>query len=145
MSYKIATLCILVLATAASCQRVEIGPPDSHYCDRIKVAPNLIVKRDAEISGRLIDASGEPFRHSPVELRIFISATKQLGFKTVKTDDDGHFQIDSVKAGKYRLIASPTRAFQQPAQLQCDDERCEFAITLTVNPTDMPDSQCPVR
>jgi hypothetical protein len=145
MKSGIVGLLLLVLAAMAQCQLVEVGPRDPHYCEKLKVDPNLIVKQDANVLGRLIDGSGEPFRNSRVELRLFISAIQQLNVESVTTDADGHFEFTTVKAGNYRLIASPTRVFQQPAHLRCHDKRCEFAITLQVNPTDMPDSQCPVR
>lgn len=144
---KSAIACLLFLATAtlAQCQLVSVGPPDPHYCDRFKVEPNLTIEQDADIRGRVVDAAGAPFSNSPVELRIFLSQAKQVLSKTVNTDADGNFHLESVKAGKYRLVVSPTRAFRQPAPLRCAIKRCEFSIALKVNPTDLPDSQCPVR
>ena len=142
---QVAAFAVFVAATFARCQLVEIGPPDPHYCEKLKVAPNLVVKQDARISGRLIDQTGAPFQDSPVELRLYISPIQQSVVAEVKTDRDGQFRFERVNAGKYRLIASPTRAFQQPSELRCDSGDCEFAIALGVNPTDMPDSQCPVR
>jgi hypothetical protein len=66
MERTISKFCFLLLATVAQCQLVEVPPRNPHYyCDELKVDPNLIVKHDAEISGRLIDGSGEPFRNSP--------------------------------------------------------------------------------
>jgi Carboxypeptidase regulatory-like domain len=147
MKISVAVLCLFVAATLARCQLVEVGsgPPDPHYCDKVKVDPNLVLNQDARISGRLLDQSGAAFEISLVELRLFISPTKQSAVAKVTTDHDGQFRFDSVKAGKYRLIASSTRPFQQPSELRCDSNKCEFAITLRVNPTDMPNSQCPVR
>ena len=138
-------LFVVALAAMAHCQLVQIGPPDPHHCERLEVKPNLIVEQDADITGRLIDGSGAPFRDSPVEIRLFISPTKQTITKSVLTDADGHFRIDAVKAGKYRLIASPTRVFQQPESLRCANKQCELNITLQATPTDLPDNQCPVR
>lgn len=138
-------LYFLALAAVAHCQLVQIGPPDPHHCGRLKVKPNLMMEQDADITGRSIDGSGAPFRDSPVELRLFISPTKQTNTKSVLTDADGHFRIDAVKAGKYRLIASPARVFQQPESLRCVNKQCELSITLQASPTDMPDYQCPVR
>lgn len=136
---------LLAMAISAQCQHIEVGRHDQNYCEKIKLAPNLTVAQNAQISGRLIDASGAPFRNSTIELRLYISATRQTTVRKIKTDEDGRFNIGSVRAGKYRLIASPTRAFRQPPDLRCADERCELNITLQVNPTDQPDSQCPVR
>ena len=145
MTIKIIAVLCLFVAAIARCQLVRVGPPDPHYCDKLAVDPNLVVKQDAKVSGRLVDQSGAPFQNLPIELRLYVSATKQSAVKKVTTDRDGLFRFDSVKAGKYRLIASPTRAFKQPSGLHCDSKECDFAITLQVNPTDMPDSQCPVR
>ena len=79
----------------------------------------LTIEQDDDVHGRVVDATGAPFSNSPVELRIFLSPTKQTLSRTVKTDADGKFHIEGVKAGEYRLVASPTRAFQQPASLRC--------------------------
>jgi hypothetical protein len=145
MKSAITFLLFLATATLARCQLVSVGPPDPHYCDRFKVEPNLTIEQDADIRGRVVDATGAPFSNSPVELRIYLSPTKQVLSKRMNTDADGNFHLESVKAGKYRLVASPTRAFQQPAPLRCANKQCEFSITLQANPTDLPDSECPVR
>ena len=145
MIIKIAVLCLFVAATVARCQVVQIGPPDPHYCYKLTLYPNLVLQQDARISGRLVDQTGAPFQNSPVELRLYISATKQSAVTNAMTDRDGQFRFGPVKAGRYRLIASPTRAFQQPSGLRCDSKECQFAITLQMNPSDMQDSQCPVR
>jgi hypothetical protein len=136
---------LIAMASLAQCQVVHFGPTDPHYCDHFKVEPNLRMEQDADVHGRVIDATGAPFRKSPIELRVYLSPTKQVLLRAVKTDADGNFHIEGVKAGEYRLVASPTRAFQQPAPLQCVKKQCELSITLQANPTDMLDSQCPIR
>lgn len=144
---KVETVLLFFVAVTATahCQLVEIGPPDLNHCKKLKVKPNLIIERYTNISGRLIDGSGAPFRDSQIALRLFLSPTKQKDIQTVKSDADGHFRIDAVKAGKYRLVASPTRAFQQPKSLRCVNEQCELNVTLEATPTEMPDYTCPVR
>lgn len=147
---KAAIVGLLFVATAslALCQMVSVGPPgppDPHYCDSFKVEPNLTIEKDGDVHGRVIDATGAPFSNSQVELRVFLSPTKQELSRKVKTDANGNFHIEGVKAGQYRLVASPTRAFQQPAPQRCVKKQCELSITLQANPTDLPDSQCPVR
>jgi hypothetical protein len=96
------------------------------------------VELGTRINGRLIDASGEPFRNSPVELRVFLSPTKQAHTTTVMTDANGIFQIDDVKPGKYRLLASQARGFQQPGVQRCTSEQCELSIMLHPGSTDTP-------
>jgi hypothetical protein len=139
---------IIALASSAQGQIVTVGPPgqpDPHYCDRFTVEPNFTLEQDADVSGRISDASGAPFRNSPVELRAFVSPSRQVLSLTAKTDADGNFQMVGIEAGKYRLIASPTRAFQQSAPLRCVTKHCDLVITLKASPTDQMDSQCPVR
>jgi hypothetical protein len=134
------------LAAIAQGQLVSVAPTDQHYCEKIEVEPNLVVfEQDTNISGRVIDGSGEPFGRSRIELRLFISPTRQQLAQTTMTDADGHFRFDEVKAGKYRFVASPTRAFRQPTNLMCKTDQCELPVTLRASPTDMPDSRCPVR
>lgn len=148
MRNNVALLWLFVAATTVGrCQLVAFGsgPSDPHYCDKEEVDPNLVVNQDARISCRLQDRTGAAFESSPVELRLYISSTKQSAVARVTTDHGGRFRFDSVKAGKYRLVSSPTRVFQQPSGLRCDSSQCDFAITLRVNSTDMPKSQCPVR
>src|SRR5579863_1898544 len=101
MKISVAVLGLFVVATAARCQLVEVGPgsPDPHYCDKAKVDPNLVLKQDARISGRLLDQSGAAFQNSLVELRQYISPTKQSTVAKVTTDQNGQFRFDSIKAG----------------------------------------------
>jgi hypothetical protein len=42
------------------------------YCARIeKLKPNLVLSHRVELSGRIIDGSGAPFKKSVVELRVY--------------------------------------------------------------------------
>lgn len=148
MKTAIGGLFFVAMASLAHCQLVNVGSQgssDPQYCNGFKVAPNLILEHDADIQGRVIDATGAPFSNSPVELRVFISPTRQALSRTAQTDAGGNFHIEGVKAGKYRLVASPTRAFRQPTLVRCVKRKCEFTITLQANPSDLLDSQCPVR
>jgi hypothetical protein len=66
--------------------------------------------------------------------------------QVVTTDDKGHFDLGIVRPGKYRLLASPNRAFKQPPSLYCPNgHECELKITLVANPTDQLDFNCPIR
>jgi Carboxypeptidase regulatory-like domain len=145
MRIQIAGLCLLVVATFARCQLVQTGPPDPHSCEMEEVAPNLILPQDGKISGRVIDQTGAPFRDSPVELRVYLTPIKQVPVAKVMTNRDGQFSFERVNAGKYRILASPTRAFQQSDEIRCNGSECDLILTLRVNPTDTPYSQCPVR
>ena len=145
MRNAIVVLLFVAMASLAECQLVSNGPPDPHDCDKLKVQPNLTIELDTRIHGRLIDASGDPFRNSKVELRAFLSPTKQVITSTVMTDDNGNFQIEDVKAGRYRLVASQARGFQQPELQKCKSRECELSITLHPGSSDTPDSICPPR
>jgi hypothetical protein len=122
MRIAIFVVVFVAMNSLGECQLVSIGPPDPHYCDKFKVQPNLTVELETRIHGRLIDASGKPFRNSSVELRLFLAPTKQVLTTTVMTDANGIFQIDDVKPGKYRLLASQARGFQQPEVQRCVQE-----------------------
>jgi hypothetical protein len=137
-----------VLAVApAFAQLVQIGPNDPHYCDKIEhVNPNLVLSRPTHLDGRIIDETGAPFKNSFVELRLYESESKQISIRKVQTDEGGHFKLDLVAKGQYRLLASPSRAFRQAQKLECGDrDPCTLLITLQVSPTDHPDTACPVK
>lgn len=143
------TLCaatsISGLQFATRAQLVPTGPVDPHYCEHVRVRPNLMLRQAASVSGSIVDESGAPFKNSRVELRSYISETKQKSLRTTVTNQGGMFRFDDVGPGRYRLLASPSRAFSQPEQLMCSRTACNLPITLQVNPTDLPDSQCPIK
>jgi len=136
-----------MLSGSVFAQLVQLGPNDPKYCYEIeKIHPNLELHNQVRVFGTLQDESNAPFASSRVELRSYISQRKQVSVLVVSTDGSGHFDLGIVKPGKYRLLASPNRGFKQPSTLQCQTgDTCELKITLMVNPTDMPDSQCPIR
>ena len=135
------------LCSPAVGQVVSIGPPDPDYCLKVeRIKPNLRLTHTTDVMGRIADETGAPLKNSAVELRRYVSATKQVLLKTVKTDADGRFEITAVAQGQYRLLASPNRGFRQPEELDCGPaKRCFLTIKLKVNPSDLPESVCPVR
>jgi hypothetical protein len=142
----LAVFFVLAVATAFA-QLVQIGRNDPHYCDKIEnVKPNLVLLRATHLSGRIIDETGAPFKDSLVELRLYESESRQTSIRKVRTDEGGHFSLDFVAKGQYRLLASSSRAFRQAQKLECGDrDPCTLLITLQVSPTDQPDSPCPVK
>jgi hypothetical protein len=134
-----------VMASLGRCQLVSVGPPDPHFCDKLKVQPNLIVEADTSIQGHLIDASGVPFRKSSIEVRAFVSPTEQVLRAKVTTGSDGTFQLNDLKAGKYRLVAVQAPGFKQADLQRCASRQCQLEITLRPAPTDTPWSICPAR
>src|SRR5260370_37293152 len=101
MRYDVLGVIFFVLwlfAGAAHGQVVVIGPDgksgpppgDAGYCASVEpLQPNLVLKVDTTVRGRISDQSGAPFSVSPIELRRFISAAKQQRVKKVLTGDDG--------------------------------------------------------
>lgn len=84
--------------------------------------------------------------NSIVELRLYLSESKQSSVKNATTDRDGNFDLATVAEGQYRLLASPTRLFEQAGWLECDNgDECKLDIVLRASATDMPANSCPVR
>jgi hypothetical protein len=94
---------------AAAGQLVSIGPSGGslrEYCERVEpLRPNLVLKEDTQIVGRLTDQSTEPLRKTTIELRRFISPTKQVFLKKFSTDG-GQFRL-----GRHKAWELPTLAF----------------------------------
>jgi hypothetical protein len=122
-----------ILVTSGNCSQLE------------QVRPNLNLKGDTRIRGRLTDQTSEPFRNSPIELRLFVSESEQTTVNKVSTDGDGNFDFGVVKRGDYRLLFSPNRGFKQPAKLECWSNDCNLNTVLIVNPTDVLGAACPIR
>ena len=147
-SFLLALCAVVAVAEfqlASFAQLVQVGPADPHYCERVHVRPNLIMEQAGRPSGKIVDQSGVPFKNSRVELRTYVSETKQTPLRSTVTDQEGVFRFDDLGPGQYRLLASPSRAFRQPKQLVCSRVACDLPITLQVSPTDLPDSQCPIK
>ena len=140
-----------VLTIASSLGQVKLNQRSEDFCRKIlareKIQPNLEIHKSVHLFGTITDFSGETIRNSPVELRKYVSQDKQLTLKVVSTDANGHFDLGTVKPGKYRLLPYPTRAFQQPAKLDCPfgENSCDLKIDLRANATDQPDSVCPIQ
>jgi len=114
-------------------------------CKNRQVTPNLRLVKRTHLFGVLSDPSGAPFKRSKVELRRWISASDQVSLKVVQTDDTGHFDIGEVEAGQYRFLPSATGGFKQPESLSCPLAECPVELILEMNPTDVPESVCPIR
>jgi hypothetical protein len=125
------------------------GPPPAtrEYCLSMEaISPNLKIAHDTTVRGRISDQSTAPLSHSPVQLRRFISESKQVMLKKVSTDDDGNFDLGVIKLGAYRLLLAPHRGFKQPAHLKCREAKtCTLDTVLIVSPSDQFVTQCPIR
>jgi 5-hydroxyisourate hydrolase-like protein (transthyretin family) len=117
------------------------------YCTELgRVSPNLHVSGATRLTGRIFDGMGAPIRHSRIEVRRYVSGPGQKPIRTVKTNAEGRFNLDTVSEGEYRLIASPTRAFYQPDEMWCSSgTACFLDMTLQPNPNKSRDSLCPIK
>lgn len=119
---------------------------DLEYCASVEhLRPNLVLSADATVRGRVTDQTSAPLKNSPIELRRFVSESKQERLKKLSTDADGRFDLGTIKRGEYRLLLSPHRGFRQPDKLECSSRACTLDAVLIVNPTDQLASSCPIR
>jgi hypothetical protein len=147
----LAVLCV-AFAPVTFGQVVFVGKqPDKDWCYKAEtIQPNLELSESAHVLGRIFVAGvgptpdTAPLKNSRVELRKYVSQRKQTTVKVITTDENGYFDMGTVNAGRYRFLASSTRALQQP-DLKCNGKECELNIGLKLNPTDMPLSVCSVR
>ena len=140
----------LMLFLGAFTQVVFVGQQPTKtemdkFCNSERVRPNLKLQHQTHVSGRVTDIVGVPFKKSQVELRKYISERKQVTITASVTDDKGEFDLGQVEKGEYRLLASPTRSFKQPEEFHCLGKECKLTIALQANPTDLPESGCPIR
>jgi hypothetical protein len=142
---------IILSITPSTGQVVWIGRVDPDFCRKIlaheKIQPNLELHKPAHLLGTITDVADNPIMYSAVELREYISRNKQVSRKKVTTDAYGRFDFGMVQAGKYRLLAFPTRAFRQPVKLECPsgESTCNLKFWIQVNATDQPDEGCPIQ
>ena len=118
---------------------------NSEDCAKRQVKPNLRLIETTHLFGSVVDPSGTPFRLSKVELRKWVSPTRQVLLKTVSTDKDGHFDMGEVEKGQYRFLPSETGGFQQPEHLLCPQSECRLELMLRTSTTDTPEAICPIR
>ncbi len=144
-------ICLATFLIAVPLHRLDgqvfIGPQDQKYCQEVeRILPNLILKENARVYGVIRDEAENPIVRREVVLKSYRSPDNQEVLRTVKTDKAGRFDLGDLVAGRYRIVASWTRAFRQPNQLQCSKTGdCHLAIQLKARATDGPESVCPVR
>jgi hypothetical protein len=141
----------IILSFTSSVGQVMLKEPIEDYCRRVfareKIQPNLVLLKSVHLIGTVTDTVGGPIMNSPVELRRYVSQSKQVSLRKVPTDAYGRFDLGTVMPGKYRLLTFPTRAFRQPSNLECPvgESTCNLKIAIQVNATDLPDSVCPIQ
>jgi 5-hydroxyisourate hydrolase-like protein (transthyretin family) len=126
----------------------ETAEPMSYvdYCPAVeRMKPNLRLSRAVQLQGKIVDQSGASIDNSRIELRRYLPDNQRVSIKSATTGPDGKFDFGAVEEGEYRLIFL-SMAFRQPEEMSCRAEgKCFLDITLKVNPTDLPGSECPVR
>jgi hypothetical protein len=126
--------------------RIVPPPNDPEYCAAVEqLRPNLVLKADTNVQGRVTDQTTAPLKDSRIELRRFISAAKQVVVKQSSTDADGKFDLGMVRKGQYRLLLSAHRGFKQPEKLECKSHDCALETMLILNPSDQLAASCPIR
>jgi hypothetical protein len=141
---------MLVFATVvlpSAAQEAGLKQPAPASCEKAeRIKPNFELDHNVMLEGQVHDQNGAPFRNSVVELRRYENETTQKVVIQTKTDADGYFNLGYIHGGRYRLLASPTRAFKQAEKLECGIGReCSLPIVLEAEQTDSPIAQCPVR
>jgi hypothetical protein len=139
----------LFLQHYSECDDIRIAPAqntEETKCSSELLPPNLTLRTTTIISGRVRDETGAPFKNSEIVLEKLSDSPLQPAYLFTKTDDAGTLTFDEAEPGKYRLLASPSRAFAQPTKLDCYERRdCSLEIVLIANGTDLPYASCPVR
>lgn len=139
-------MALLVSAFCLYGQLIQVGPPDPHACEKVKVNPNLVVEAAIDVKGHVRDPLGASMINTRIEIRKYVSETKQSSFRETKTDGHGDFSIGVLPAGKYRLVVFAA-GFKQPRNLHCaSGKSCSLNVVPKIAPTDtFPESVCPPK
>jgi protocatechuate 3,4-dioxygenase beta subunit len=142
-----ATLVFPTLVLPSAAQKAVVNQTAPASCEKAeRIKPNFELNHNVMLEGQVNDQTGAPFRNSVVELRRYENESKQTLVTQTTTDADGYFKLGYIHGGRYRLLASPTRAFKQAENLECGIGRdCHLPIVLEAERADSPLAQCPVR
>ena len=81
----------ICLADSSAAQLVQIGPNDRHRCANLEhLKANLHIPSSVQLSGHVEDDTGAPFKNSRIELRRYISETRQVGVVNAKSNAIPH-------------------------------------------------------
>ena len=95
---------------------------------------DLELVRTGVVSGRIVDADGEPLPHASVQL-VPASGRKGGPYQGAVTDDRGEYRIFQIPPGRYRLSAAYQAPFQQrEIRLQTSDGSPEETYATTYFP-----------
>src|SRR6478609_3697909 len=140
---------MIALPLYASCcygQLIQVGPPDPHACEKVKVNPNLVIDSAVDVKGHVEEVSGMAMINARIAVRKYVSEIKQNSFRKAETDGNGNFAVGVLPSGKYRLVIFAP-GFKQPRDLQCaNGKSCKVNVVLETASTDtFPESVCPPK
>jgi hypothetical protein len=121
------TLLLLWLFVGSAKSQVVVTGPDvsggprpnsPEYCEAVEpLRPNLVLSTDTNVRVRVTDQTTAPLKNSPIEVRRFISAAKQVAVKQSSTDADGNFDLDGQK-GAIQTATVSTPWFQAAREVK---------------------------
>jgi hypothetical protein len=148
---SIAIMALLVPANLY-CQLI-CNPPEICSCDKEKVSPNLTIANPVKLTGALYDATGEPIRFNRTVIQVRDAENNKVLLSAV-LDEEGRFDLGTVPAGRFRLIAMWEKEhevarlplFDQPKPVSCSGENgCHLQIVLALHGTDQRFESCPPK
>jgi hypothetical protein len=122
----------------------------NHPCENEEVSPNLTIAKPVKLTGALFDQTGEPIQYNETIIQVRNPWKNKVLFSAV-LDPQGRFDLGTVPAGKYRLVAfrkegkkvSRLPLFDQPKPVFCSSEQeCKLEIVLAIHATDQPFEFC---
>ncbi len=135
---------MLMLASVAFAQKVI--RPEQTSCGEEIIRSNFELKEKMHVLGELRDSSGAPFVNSKIILKTANEKDKFVLYRAISTNEEGHFDLGVVDAGRYRFLPSPNRGFKQPIKVVCKEgSDCEITLVLQTSPTDQSFAGCPIH
>jgi hypothetical protein len=128
-------------------------PSGNCSCENEKISPNLTIARPVKLTGALIDPSGAPLHFNMTTIQVRNLKNNEVLFSSI-LDEQGRFDLGTVPAGKFRLVAfwmeekrvRRLPLFDQPKPVFClSENECKLEIVLALHGTDQPFEFCPPK
>ena len=128
-------------------------PTGNCSCENEKVSPNLTIAKPVKLTGSLSDQTGVPIHFNMTTIQVR-SPWKNEVLSSAILDENGRFDLGTIPAGKYRLVAfwmeekriRRLPLFDQPKPVFCSSENdCKLNIVLAIHATDQPFEFCPPK
>jgi hypothetical protein len=85
---------------------------------------SLTLVPSGSISGRVLDATGEPMAGLPIE-----ADGSWAGTQSVVTDDEGHYRLSGLRPGKYRVGVAPEQIPMPPEKRSDGTQEVHYSAT----------------